>query len=303
MELNKNYLVSVIIPTYKRTEYLRLTLESILNQTYSNFEIIVIDDGTPNDDNELLCKNFEKVKYIKISNSGGPAKPRNIGIKEARGKYLAFVDDDDIWLPTKLQKQIEVLEQNPNFGVAHGCCEIIDKDGNLMGKIIGRPGSLDVKHGDVSLKMVGNWTLMMPTTFARREVVERVGFFNEKIPPALEDVEFWSRCSFETKFYYLDEPLVYYRVHDNNISGDTDKYIDLSLYLKNILIEQLKTNKISKKQYLFLLNRLCQMQIRNIRQNFFKTIFNLFSLNVFWMFGKNNMKLLVNIFLKKTKQN
>ncbi len=95
-------LVSVIIPTYKRTAYLKLTLDSIQNQTFQDFEVIVVDDGTPTEENRLLCEQYEKVQYIKIENSGGPAKPRNFGIQKAKGKYLAFVDDDDIWLPNIL---------------------------------------------------------------------------------------------------------------------------------------------------------------------------------------------------------
>ncbi len=293
-------LVSVVIPTYKRTYYLKQTLESIQKQTFQDFEIIVVDDGTPNDDNLLLCNSLDKVHYIKIENSGGPAKPRNVGIKKAKGKYIAFVDDDDLWSPEKLKKQVDVLDKNPDFGLVHAYCQVIDGDGVVKDEITGRPGTPHVKHGDVSLRMMGNWTVMMPTPMVRKEVIDKVGGFNENIPAALEDIEYWIRTSFYTQFYYIDEPLVQYRVHDQNMSSDTLKYLQLPLYLKNILREQLSVKRINKKEYLFLLNNLCKMQINNIKTSFFKTMKYCFMLDFFWVFKTNNFKMLIYIlFFKK----
>jgi glycosyltransferase involved in cell wall biosynthesis len=299
MELNNLPIVSVIIPTYNRTDFLKLTLQSVFNQTYQNFEIIVVDDGTSTDENILLCQTFEKVKYIRIENWGGPAKPRNVGIREARGKYISFVDDDDLWLSNKLERQVAILEDNPAFGLVHCCCEVIDENGINRNEIIGRPGSLDVKHGDVSMRMMGNWTLMMPTPLIRRNVIDKVGFFNEKMPSAGEDVEFWIRCSFVTQFYYLDEPLAHYRVHFNNLSGDKLKYLKLPLYLKNVIDEQLTIHRISNSQYKILLNNLCAMQIRTVKTNVFKTFKNLFLLDIFWMLKISNCKMLIYILFFK----
>lgn len=299
MEVNKQPLVSVIIPTYNRTDYLDLTVHSVLSQNYQNIELIIIDDGTPNTNNEVLCEKFDKVKYIKIENSGGPAKPRNIGIREAKGKYIAFVDDDDLWLPTKLEKQVVVLENNLDFGLVHSCCEVIDENGIKRNEIIGRPGSRDVKHGDVSLRMIGNWTLMMPTVLVRKEVVNVIGFFNEKMPSAGEDTEFWTRCSFATNLFYIDEPLAQYRVHSNNISADLSKYLELPCYLKNVIEDQLSIHRISNSEYQFLLNNLCAMQIRTVKTNIFKAFKNLYLLDNFWMFKINNCKMLIYILFFK----
>lgn len=299
MELNNQPIVSVIIPTYKRADYLKLTLDSILNQTFKDFEIIVVDDGTPNDDNLFLCKNYERVKYIKFENSGGPAKPRNIGIREAKGKYIAFVDDDDLWLPSKLEKQVAVLENNSDFGLVHCCCQVIDEKGIEKKEIIGRPGSLDLKHGDVAMRMLGNWTLMTPSVFIRKDVVNRVGLFNEEMPPAGEDAEYWSRCSFETKFYYLDEPLVKYRVHSNNISKEKEKYLKLHCYLKQVLVTQKNKNRISRKDYNKLLGKMCTNQINYIKENYKLTLRRLFELDRFWFLRFDNFKCLVYIILFK----
>lgn len=295
----ENPLVSVIIPTYNRAHFLRLTLESIVSQTYQNIEIFVIDDGSPNNEAEIVCKEFVRVSYCKIDNSGGPAKPRNEGVKLAKGKYLAFVDDDDIWLPNKLEKQVQILEQNPEFGLVHGCCEVINNEGILQGKIVGRPGKPEVKHGDVKMRMIGNWTVMMPTSFVRKEVVDKVGYFNEEMPAAGEDVEFWTRCSFETKFYYLDNPMVYYRIHNENISSQTKEYINLPLYLKNVIDFYHKTNRISSDDYSLLKNKLCFMQLKELNKTtFILVILNVFKISNIWFLNKNNVKIFLKRLLK-----
>lgn len=294
-----NPIVSIIIPTYKRPQYLEETLVSIMEQTYQDFEVLVIDDGTPNYENEAVCARFDKVKYFKIKNSGGPAMPRNVGILKATGKYIALVDDDDIWLPKKLEIQVAILDENPNFGLVHSCCEVIDENGNLKNSIIGRPGSPAVKHGNVSMRMMGNWTIMMSTPLVRKEIIEKVGLFNEKMPPAGEDVEYWVRCSFFTDFYYIDEPLVHYRIHTNNISTGAKGYMDISLYLKNNLVEFKKRKIINSDEYGILLNTLCGMQIKMLKKNYCKSLTNLFKLKPFWMFRWASAKLFLFILIKR----
>ncbi|UWY28609.1 glycosyltransferase family 2 protein [Flavobacterium sp. TR2] len=295
--------VSVIIPTYNRAKYLALTLESIVRQTYQDFEIIVVDDGTPNNENEIICSKFDKVRYYKIKNTGGPAAPRNTGIQKASGKYIAFVDDDDLWLPQKLGIQVKILETNPDFGLVHSYCQVINEYGIVQDKIIGRPGSIDIKHGDVRMKMIGNWTIMSSTPLIKRSIIEKVGYFNEKMPPAGEDTEYWTRCSFETKFYYIDEPLVKYRVHSKNISSDKKKYYKLDLYLKEILLKQKKKNKISNTIYKKLLSKICIKQINHIKQHCFLSLKILFELDTFWFLRWTNFKsLIIVVFFNKIKK-
>lgn len=286
-------IVSVIVPTYKRTDYLKLTLESILSQTFQDFEIIVVDDGTPNDDNYKLCRNYDKIVYLKIDNSGTPGRPRNFGIRKARGKYLAFVDDDDIWLPQKLEKQVAVLENNPDFGLVHCCCEVIDENGKLQNKIVGRPGSPDVKHGDVSLKMTGSWTIMMPTPLVRKEVIEKAGFFKEDMAPGTEDVIYWSRCSFETLFYYLDDPLVHYRVHSQNMSANKGYYRKVPYNLKQMLLEKRSENRISAENYRMFITKMSVNQIIDLNLEYRDIITILSELDNFWFLRPRNLNALL----------
>ena len=273
-------LVSVVIPTYNRTHFLKETLNSIVGQTYSNIEIIVVDDGTPDDENEKLCSEYSNLTYIKIDNSGGPASPRNIGISNSKGKYIAFVDDDDLWLPEKIEIQVNILENNEDFDLVHCSCYVIDENGIKTGEIIGKPGNPIDKHGDVLVRMIGNWTIMMPTPLIRKNLVSKVGVFNENIPPALEDVEYWSRCAFHTKFYYIDEPLANYRKHSNNISTSKKKYINLPLYLYEVINQN--KNSISIQVYKKLRLNLCLMQSKMIKTNFRQTLRNMFKINPFW---------------------
>ncbi len=292
-------LVSVIIPTYNRPDFLKLTLLGIMAQTYSNYEILVIDDGSPTNEAEQVCRSFEKVQYYKIENSGGPAKPRNIGIQKAKGKYLAFTDDDDLWLPEKLEKQVRVLENNPDFGLVHGCCEVIDKKGELKNRIIGRLRNPEEKHGDVSQKMLGRWTVMMPTSFIRKTVVDKVGFFNETMPSAGEDMEFWARCSFETKFYYQEESLVYYRVHGNNISDNKKGYQELPLHLKKVLNGVFGRKKITLSVYKLLNQRLGILFLSRLKQNPVWILQNMKVFDSFWFIKWNYVKHLIANILKR----
>lgn len=289
-------LVSVIIPTYNRTHFLKETLNSIVSQTYSNIEIIIVDDGTPGDENKKLSNAYNNLTYIKIENSGGPAKPRNIGLSNSKGEYIAFVDDDDLWLPKKIETQVNILENNQDFDLVHCSCHVIDKNGIKTGEIIGKPRNQRDKHGDVLARMIGNWTIMMPTPLISKNLISKVGLFNENIPPALEDVEYWSRCAFHTKFYFLDEPLVNYRKHSNNISTSKKKYIDLPLYLNEVVNKN--RNMVSNKVYKKLGLNICLMQSKMIKTDFLRTLSNMFKINPFWFV---NFRVQKTIIKKLTK--
>ncbi len=275
-------LVSVIIPTYNRTRFLKETLNSIVRQTYKNIEIFVVDDGTRGDENKILCSTYKNLIYIKIDNSGGPATPRNIGISNSTGKYIAFVDDDDIWLPEKIEIQVSILENNQDFDLVHCGCHVIDENGIKTGEIIGKPKNPLDKHGDVLTRMIGNWTVMMPTPVIRKHLVNKVGYFNETMPHAGEDVEYWSRCAFHTKFYYIETPLAEYRQHGNNVSNYQDKYIFLPLYLLDVVNHYYNKKTIKKDVYKKLMLNICLMQSKMIKNDFWKTLSHMFKINPFW---------------------
>ena len=117
-------LVSVIIPTYNRPDFLKEAILSVVNQTYKNIEIIVVDDGTPNEINFSVINSFndKRIRYVKINNSGGPCKPRNEGIKQCIGEFIKFIYDYDIWEDEKLEILLNVLRKNSEYGLVHHYC-------------------------------------------------------------------------------------------------------------------------------------------------------------------------------------
>ena len=108
--------VSVIIPTYNHAMYIERTLESVFQQTYKNYEIIVIDDGSTDNTQEVIKSYENKITYICKENEG-TAKSRNLGLKIAKGKYVAFLDSDDLWMPQKLELQVTLLDKNIDIGL------------------------------------------------------------------------------------------------------------------------------------------------------------------------------------------
>ena len=132
---NPNPLVSVVVSTYNRADLLYETIQSILNQTYKKIEVIVVDDGST-DTTKKIVNSFEdyRIQYIYSENWGGPAKPRNIGIKRAKGEYIAFQDDDDLMVPDRIHLLLKALCVNPDAVLALGDYAFIDQSGNPTGE-------------------------------------------------------------------------------------------------------------------------------------------------------------------------
>ena len=127
-------LVSIITPVYNSQDYLEETILSVLNQTYSNWELLLIDDCSTDNSYEIIKKYLEKdkrIKYLKNDKNSGPAITRNRGIKEAKGEYIAFLDSDDLWYENKLERQINFMQTN-NIVISHGDYEMIDENGKYL---------------------------------------------------------------------------------------------------------------------------------------------------------------------------
>lgn len=127
-------LVSIVTPSYKSSEFIVQTIESVLVQTYENWELLIIDDCSP-DNSNIIIEEFQKqdnrIRLIKLEKNSGPANARNEGIKQAKGRYIAFLDSDDIWLPQKLEKQIRFMNEN-NLSLTYSAYETIDENGNYI---------------------------------------------------------------------------------------------------------------------------------------------------------------------------
>jgi glycosyltransferase involved in cell wall biosynthesis len=227
--------ISVIIPVYGVEKYIASTVQSVLDQTYKNFEILIIDDAS-RDKSIEICQNFTdpRIKIIHQANRG-LAGARNTGIRHAQGEYLAFLDGDDLWLPQKLEKQIERLENSPTIGLSFCRSAFIDEQGKPLGtyqmpklKGITTPYLL-------CRNPVGNGSAPV----IRKEVFEAIKFsdnlygtvedfyFDEHFRQS-EDIECWIRISIQTDWQIegITEALTLYRVNSGGLSANMLKQLD-----------------------------------------------------------------------------
>ena len=214
--------VSVIMPTYNRADYLKRSVQSVLDQTFTDFEIILVNNYSTDDTlNVISAFNDDRIKVIDFKNDGIIAKSRNQGIKQSVGKYIAFLDDDDLWCPDKLELQIKYLEEHPEFGLVYSNALIIDEHGNRKDLLM---DSRQAKTGQVFPDLLYENFVPILTVLMRRELVETNGSLNED--PCIrgaEDYEYWLRAALKFDFGYIDEPLALYRVHGECVSGAVNR--------------------------------------------------------------------------------
>ncbi|MBI3997032.1 MAG: glycosyltransferase [Candidatus Omnitrophica bacterium] len=213
MSMPARPLVSVVIPTFNRAAMLREALESVFHQTVKSFEVIVVDDGSTDDTSRVVKSFAHGIVYLRQENQG-VAAARNSGIKAAKGRYIAFLDSDDLWLPHKLERQIDYLRAHPDVGLLYARMwsyrTETPQERRLDPHVVARTFA-DLVNGP---NAITTSTVMM-----RRECVQVVGLFN----PALrgtEDHEFWLRVARRFSIAFLDEPLAEYRRHGKSINGD-----------------------------------------------------------------------------------
>jgi glycosyltransferase involved in cell wall biosynthesis len=220
--------VSVVIPAYNAESYLAETLQSVFAQSYSDYEVIVVDDGS-NDGTRQVMESFKpRIKALRKAN-GGPASARNLAIDKSAGEYIAFLDSDDLWVEEKLQMQVEFLDANPDVGLVYGEALMFSGDGDDK-RIEGRIGYT----GDPSFRLLlyGDF-IPNSTVVIRRACVEKVGLLNESRElVAVEDYEYWMRIARSFPIAAISKPLTYYRLRDGNLMGngrDIDKGLTLSV--------------------------------------------------------------------------
>ena len=228
-------LVSVIVPTYNIEQYIADTIKSVLAQTYSHFELLIIDDEST-DRSVEICRQFNdsRIKIISQKNRG-LAGARNTGIRNAQGAYIALLDGDDLWLPEKLANHVQHLESNSDVGVSFSRSEFIDAQGNSLG-IYQMPKLKDITPGHLLCRNpVGNGSAPV----IRREVFDDICFqddlhgsledcyFDEHFRQS-EDIECWFRISAQNnwKIEGIPEALTLYRVNGEGLSANILKQLD-----------------------------------------------------------------------------
>jgi glycosyltransferase involved in cell wall biosynthesis len=210
--LAEQALVTAIMPNLNNGQYIRQAIESFLSQTYSKLELLIIDDGS-DDDSVSIAEKFvasnDNIKLFTTPGRKGSATARNIGIRNAKGDFIAFLDSDDIWLPTKIEKQVNAYLSSSSLCVVYSDWFRIDELGNIL-----PPGRLQKPRisGNIfasALEMVFGASTMF---LIPRGIIDIVGMFDENLRWA-EDLDFTLRLARRFPFMYIDEKLYGYRVH------------------------------------------------------------------------------------------
>ncbi|MEG0856253.1 MAG: glycosyltransferase family 2 protein [Terrisporobacter sp.] len=212
-----NNLVSVITPMYNSEKFIRQSIESVLRQSYKNFELIIVDDGSKDKSEEIVCeylKKDERIKYIKLEKNMGISNARNIAIKESRGRFIAFLDSDDIWKEDKLNKQVNFMVKN-NYSFSFTAYELIDEDNNKLDKIIEARDFYNYKDL-LKGNNIGCLTIMLDKKNIDMPIVMK----NE----SHEDYILWLELlRNDINAYGINEVLAYYRKTNSSISHNKFK--------------------------------------------------------------------------------
>ncbi|TDW47148.1 glycosyltransferase involved in cell wall biosynthesis [Flavobacterium sp. 270] len=271
-------MITVLMPVYNVESFIKESIESVLNQSYSDFELLIIDDGsTDNSVNKILELSDSRIRLIKKDKNLGLIDSLNLGIKLARGKYIARMDGDDISTPNRFQKQLDVLLSDSEIKVC-GCW--LQRFGN-HGKIIKHKEF----HDEIVAELLMHCSMSLGAVMFEKKALENYHFDENK--KHVEDYDFWSRVSWASKLYNIQEVLYHYRSHDKQVTkvfydiqrkGDID--IKLFLFKKlnydtgefpNDLITRMiwLTQKIAMKDLVLFFKWIKQLDHNNRRLKIF----------------------------------
>ncbi len=247
MKLSKNQidgpLVSIVIPNYNNEAYLAECLESVLKQNYAKLEIIVIDDGSTDRSNMILQNYESKINVIRTDHSGA-SSARNIGIKHSNGEFIAFMDSDDIWMPDKIHKQMNVVLRSDADLVYCGYQEIGlgNRTVHPNSKFRGECYKFFKEYPGISFVACGG-------VLVRKSILTKSGLFNEKFKGAAEDWDFLRRICLNGIVDFSHEVLFYYRRHSNSITGRSpwDYYKGNQRAILNMFEDDLEIGILEKR--------------------------------------------------------
>lgn len=269
MTKSKNPLISIIVPTYNRPELIKKTINSLLNQTYTNIEIIIVNNYP-----QLNLKSFissindNRIKYF-IESKKNTANARNLGLKHASGQYICFCDDDDLYLPNKVKLQLKFMQTNPQLGFSYHNFYFKKNNKLTLGIVKKAPTNF------IDLITANFFTIHSGSLMIKKKCFIKVKGFNSKLP-SNEDADFNYQLASKFKFRYLSKPLTIYQLHSKNKKKTLQRkhYLNIEKvkvkYLKKISNptnpQKHKLNYHQARLFLF------QGQLKKSRQHFFKSI-------------------------------
>ena len=231
--------VSVIVPTYNRASWLEETLRSVVSQTFKDFELIVVDDGSIDNTSQIM-RSFPDAQYFSMGKNSGVSKARNLGLDYAKGEFICFLDSDDLWDERKLEVQLHWMENNIDSQVCY-TNEIWIRNGvrvNPMNKH--RKYTGDIFRYCLALCIVSPSSVML-----RKELFDKVGNFDESLP-ACEDYDLWLRIAVKYAFHFIEEPLIIKRGgHADQLSR---KYWGMDRFRVSALKKLLEENSLDKEK-------------------------------------------------------
>ncbi len=216
--VNVNDLVSIITPSYKSCKFISQAIKSVLAQTYQNWEMIIVDDASPDNSNNIIEKYIKidsRIRLIRLHQNSGPAIARNKAIEEAKGRYIAFLDADDLWLPEKLEKQIKFMQKNDIF-LSYSSYFLINENSDTIGQFI--IPTIKVSYNKI-LKtcIIGNLTAIYDSKIIGKYYMKNCGH---------EDFTLWLQILKDIDFAHgIVEPLAKYRISNTSISKNKFKAI------------------------------------------------------------------------------
>ena len=239
--------VTVIIPTFNGRRYIGKTIESILHQTFQDYEIIVVDDGSDEDLGHVLRPYSKSIKYVYTRNRG-PAAARNLGIRLSRGKYIALMDHDDIWGIYNLNNKVGILERNTDCAMVYSYPEEIDAEG----KVIEHEYPSSIPSGWVFTQfLVNNRITTFSATLIRKDIFLTVGLLDEQqIVTTCDDYDMWLKISDVSRVLFSPEKDVFYRIHDRNLLKNHNVNLNAHLHIYMRALRESKTAQIIPKNEL-----------------------------------------------------
>jgi teichuronic acid biosynthesis glycosyltransferase TuaG len=224
-ETNQEPLISCVMPTFNQAGYIGQAIESVLTQTYQNIELIIVDNFSTDQTAKTIKEYSQKdvrIKYFQFKNNGIIAASRNHGIKQAGGKYVAFIDSDDLWMKNKLEEQIKLCKTNPQVGLVFGFSKTFSDDPSKESKIMGPKHTFKIEN--IYERLICNNFVTSSSAMVRADILLLLnGFDEDEKLRCSEDFDLWLRVTKDYDAACVDAVIVKYRVHEKNESAGSNQ--------------------------------------------------------------------------------
>ncbi|MTI22273.1 glycosyltransferase [Fulvivirga sp. RKSG066] len=255
-------LVTVICLCYNHENFIKECINSVVNQTYKNLQIIIVDDASTDGSKEVIKKlieQFPDIEFLNLENNLGNCAAFNQGLNLAKGDYIVDLATDDVFLPSRIEKQVELFSTlNNDFGVVYSDAIFIDNESrqyNKHSKYLRKHGLIDdFPTGDIYQKVISKYFISPPSLLVKREVFEELEGYDEQL--AYEDFDFWIRSARNWKYAYLPEPLTLVRKVRDSLSSGWYKKGDKQLFSTYLVCQKISQLNRTKEEDEALINRL-----------------------------------------------